>query len=90
MDIIKKLSKIDGSMYINDINSLIKKSREIRRKIIDVNISDEVKIKLLIEDVYLFNIYNQCLILNCYRTTNKIDLENYRDRKSTRLNSSHT
>ena len=44
-------------MYINDINSLIKKSREIRKKIIDVNISDEVKIKLLIEDVYLFNIY---------------------------------
>ena len=35
MDIIKKLSKIDGSMYINDINSLIKKSREIRKKIID-------------------------------------------------------
>ena len=77
MDIIKKLSKIDGSMYINDINSLIKKSREIRKKIIDVNISDEVKIKLLIEDIYLFNIYNQCLTLNCYRTTNKIDLENY-------------
>ena len=78
MDIIKKLSKIDGSMYINDINSLIKKSREIRKKIIDPNISDEVKIKLLIDDVYLFNIYNQCLILNSYRSTNKIDLENER------------
>ena len=77
MDIIKKISKTDGLTYINDINSLIKKSREIRKKIIDVNISDEVKIKLLIEDVYLFNIYNQCLILNCYRTSNKIDLENY-------------
>ena len=77
MDIIKRLSKIDGETYINDINSLIKKSRDIRRKLVQQDISDEVKIKLLIEDVYLFNVYNQCLVLNSLRATNKVDLENY-------------
>jgi hypothetical protein len=77
MDIIKRLTKLDGETYINEINTLIKKSRDVRRKIIDNNISDEVKIKILIDDVYLFNIYNQCLLLNCYRSNNKVDLENY-------------
>lgn len=77
MDIIKKLSKIDGDTYINDITSLIKKSREVRKKILENEILDELKIKLLIEDIYLFNIYNQILVLNLYRTNNKVDLENY-------------
>ena len=77
MDIIKKLSKLDGEMYINNINSLIKKSREVRTKLLVPDISDEVKIKLLIDDIYLFNVYNQCLVLNCFRTNNKVDLENY-------------
>ena len=35
MDIIKRLTKLDGETYINEINTLIKKSREVRRKITD-------------------------------------------------------
>jgi len=77
MDIIKKISKFDGLTFIENIQSLVKKSREVRNKILNQSLSNELKVKLLIDDIYLFNVYNQILLLNSLKSTNKLDIENF-------------
>jgi Zn-dependent oligopeptidase len=55
MDIIKKYVKLSEDQILNKLDQYILKSNEIKTKMYNLNIPDEQKIKLLIEDTFVAN-----------------------------------
>jgi hypothetical protein len=77
MDIIKKLIKLNESNLNSNIESLISKSIDTRKIIYGDKTSTENKIKLLVNDTFLFNLYSSCLFLLESITVDKNEKEIY-------------
>lgn len=56
MDTIKKLIKLNYNQLKEKINFLIEKSREMRMKVINKPLNNNDKIKLLVDDTFIFHI----------------------------------
>ena len=63
MDTVKKIYSIEKIKLPELINNFIKNSKEVIHKIKKNNITPSQKIKMLIDDTYLFNLYSSSLIL---------------------------
>jgi hypothetical protein len=74
MDIIQKIMKIPIKSIPDKIENLINHSIDIRNKILK-DIPSDQKIKLLIDDIFNFNIYIICLNLILIKTSNKENIQ---------------
>lgn len=63
MDIIRKIIILKKEKIQEKTDIIIKSSKENIKKIIDDNINDNIKIKMLIDDTYIFDVYMQTINL---------------------------
>jgi Zn-dependent oligopeptidase len=77
MDIIKTLFKLSYERLEQKIDLLINKSIDTRKIVINDSTSNDNKIKILVDDTYLFNLYSNCLYLMELKTNNKELKEKY-------------
>ena len=69
MDTIKKLIKLNSNQLKDKIIFLIEKSREMRSKVIAKSLNNEDKIKLLVDDTFIFHIVTMLVQIQMLKTT---------------------
>ena len=75
MDTIKKLIKLNSNQLKDKIIFLIEKSREMRSKVIAKPLNNEDKIKLLVDDTFIFHIVTMLVQIQMLKTNgNEYDL----------------
>jgi hypothetical protein len=75
MDTIKKLIKLNSNQLKEKITFFIEKSREMRMKIISKPLDDNDKIKLLVDDTYIFHIITMILQIHSLKS-NTMEYDN--------------
>jgi hypothetical protein len=69
MDTIKKLIKLNSKQLKEKIDFLIEKSREMRFKVINKPLDDNDKIRLLVDDTFIFHIITMIIQIQSIRSS---------------------
>ena len=77
MDIIKKIFNLNSGDILNKINNIISESEKMLERIIKDNmLPDKDKVKLLIEDTFLFDTYYGIINIKILLAESNGDLKN--------------